>query len=88
VFFRQAPLEDPEHQLLWRRLWRRFIDLLRDDGTLSEAGAHALAGMLNELALWWLEEAGLTRAAVVDRAIRYARAVCETEVDDGRAAAD
>src|SRR5262245_4244548 len=86
VFFRQALLEDPALQELWHRLWRRFIDLLRDTGALSEVAAHALAGMLNELALWWLEEAGLTKAMVVDRAIRYARAVCETEVDDGTAA--
>src|SRR5262245_29418625 len=88
VFFRQALLQDPALQQLWRRLWQRFIGLLRDTGALSEAAAHALAGMLNELALWWLEDAGLSKAVVVDRAVRYARAVCETEVDDGRAGPD
>jgi len=87
VFFQALP-EDPGFQQLRRELWRRFTGLLREATGVSEAGAHGLAGMLNELALWWLEETRLTKAEMIARAARYARALCGTEVDDGTADAD
>jgi AcrR family transcriptional regulator len=83
VFFRQAAQADGTLQALYQRLWTRFIRLMRDAHPLSEAGAHALAGMMNELALWWLEERRLEKEEIVRRACRMARALCESEVEHG-----
>lgn len=84
VFFRQAIAADPAFQRLYTDLRRRFIRLLQEGAApLSEVGAHALAGMVNELALWWLEERHLAKQTIVERASRIARAVCDMEVDDG-----
>lgn len=82
VFFRALP-EDPDFQHLRRDVWRRFTGLLREATGLSEAGANGLAGLLNELALWWLEEERIPKDQLVARAVAYARAICATEVDDG-----
>ncbi len=83
VFFRQAAQADGALQELYRQLWARFINLMREAQPLSEAGAHALAGMMNELALWWLEEGQLGKEEIVRRACRMARALCESEVEHG-----
>lgn len=91
VFFRQALQADPAFLQLHQQLWRRFVELVREGTTpVGEATAHAMAGMLNELALWWLEEARpagrLTKVGIVEHASRLARAVCDSEVDHGTAA--
>ncbi|HZU15092.1 MAG TPA: TetR/AcrR family transcriptional regulator [Candidatus Dormibacteraeota bacterium] len=83
VFFRQGVQADPMLQDLHRRLWARFIRLMREAQPLSEAGAHALAGMMNELALWWLEEGRLGKEELVRRACRMAAALCDSEVEHG-----
>ena len=84
VFFHQAVAADPAFRRLHGHLRRRFIRLLREGAApLSEVGAHALAGMMNELALWWLEEGHLSRQTIVERASRISRAVCDMEVGDG-----
>jgi hypothetical protein len=51
------------------------------ESQLSAAGAHALAGMLSELALWWLDEATVGKQEIIERAERMARAVCSVEVE-------
>ena len=87
VFFRQAVVADPALQRLQADLQRRFVQLMQEGvAPLTGVGAHALAGMINELALWWLEERRLSKQAIVERASRLARAVCEMEVDDGHTA--
>ncbi|HZV52620.1 MAG TPA: TetR/AcrR family transcriptional regulator [Candidatus Dormibacteraeota bacterium] len=83
VFFRQAAQADGALQELYRQLWGRFIRLMREARPLSEAGAHALAGMMNELALWWLEEGRPEKEEIVRRACRMARALCDSEVEHG-----
>lgn len=89
VFFRQALQADPAFLQLHDQLWRRFIELVREGAApVSEVTAHALAGMLNELALWWLEEGRLSKTEIVEQASRMARALCDSEVDHGTADPD
>jgi AcrR family transcriptional regulator len=88
VFFRQAMQADLAIQRLSQEIWGRFVRLTQNRMPVSELGAHALAGMQNELALWWLEERRLTKAEMVERATRLGRAVLaevceETEGTDG-----
>ena len=53
----------------------RFVRLAQAEVPISPLGAHALAGLQNELALWWLEERRLTKAEIVEHTIRVVRAV-------------
>jgi AcrR family transcriptional regulator len=73
VFFRQALQADPAFRGLYLSTALRLV--------LSEAGAHAIAGMLSELALWWLDEASVGKQEIIERAERMARAVCSVEVE-------
>jgi len=84
IFFRQALQEDAfqrlysaysEHLL---RLFREGLGLDRSPAT--EVLGRALAGMVAELALWWVEERRLDRGEVVEQAVRLARAMQTAEV--------
>jgi AcrR family transcriptional regulator len=82
VFFRQALQADPAFRGLYLSTALRLVQRPSGESPLSEAGAHALAGMLSELALWWLEEATLPKQEIIERAERMARAVCSVEVEE------
>ncbi len=90
VFFRQALQADPAFQDLYRRLSSRYLELCRASLGLAaglpedraEIVAHALAGMVTELGLWWLESRR-DRAAIVAHAARMGRAIYAAEVGDG-----
>jgi AcrR family transcriptional regulator len=82
VFFRQALQADPAFRGLYLSTALRLVQRPPGDAPLSAAGAHALAGMLSELALWWLEEAAVGKQEIVARAERMARALCSVEVEE------
>jgi AcrR family transcriptional regulator len=81
VFFRQALQADPAFRGLYLSTALRLVQRPAGEPPLSEAGAHALAGMLSELALWWLDEATVGKQEIIERAERMARAVCSVEVE-------
>ncbi|HEX6548703.1 MAG TPA: TetR/AcrR family transcriptional regulator [Candidatus Dormibacteraeota bacterium] len=91
VFFRQALQADPAFEHLYRELNQRFLELC--EGSLGRLGdlaperqevvAHALGGMVTELALWWVESGRLDRRQIVEHAARMGRAIYESEVGDG-----
>ena len=83
VFFRQAAQSDAAIRDLSREIWQRFVSHIEASACVTELGAHALAGMTNELALWWLEDRRLTKAEIVERALRLERATCEVEGNHG-----
>jgi AcrR family transcriptional regulator len=91
VFFRQALQADPSFEHLYRELNERLLQLseasLRRQGRLpagrQEVVAHALGGMVTELALWWLETGTLGRDEIVNHAARMGRAIYESEAGDG-----
>jgi AcrR family transcriptional regulator len=82
VFFRQALQADPAFRGLYLSTALRLVRRPAGEAQLSVAGAHALAGMLSELALWWLEESTVGKQEMIERAERMARAVCNVEVED------
>jgi AcrR family transcriptional regulator len=81
VFFRQALQADPAFRGLYLSTALRLVQRPPGEAPLSEAGAHAIAGMLSELALWWLDEASVGKQEIIERAERMARAVCSVEVE-------
>ena len=90
VFFREALQEDPAFQQLYVEISRRLLALSeRHLTSVSEKPArpallaHALAGMVSELALWWVEDRSLALDEVVERAARMGEAMYRTEVSDG-----
>jgi AcrR family transcriptional regulator len=82
VFFRQALQADPAFRGLYLSTAQRRVQRPPGESQLSAAGAHALAGMLSELALWWLEESAIGKQEMIERAERMARAVCNVEVEE------
>jgi AcrR family transcriptional regulator len=91
VFFRQALQADPAFEHLYADLSRQLYRLVRAslgregmaDAARAEMVAHALGGMVGELALWWLESRKLDRDRLAAEAARMGRAVCLSEVGDG-----
>jgi AcrR family transcriptional regulator len=83
IFFRQAVLAEPAFQRLSRELWDHFIKVLRDGVVTGELRAHALAGMMHELALWWLDRGRPDKPALIEAGCRLAAAIAQTEVWDG-----
>lgn len=83
VFFRQALQADPALRQLHREICERLVRQLYGGVQVSALGVHALSGMLNELALWWVEERQLPKSALVRRTARLARFVCQQEVVGG-----
>jgi AcrR family transcriptional regulator len=92
VFFRQALQADPAFEHLYAELSGRLLDLvgasLDRQGVFSadraEVVAHALGGMVGELALWWVESRKYERSQMVDQAARMGRAIYMSEVEHGR----
>ncbi len=85
VFFRQALQADPAFADLYRELTNRFLEICsRSLGEIPHERrpliGHALAGMVTELGLWWIEDRHLERAEIVEHAARMGRAAYETEV--------
>jgi AcrR family transcriptional regulator len=91
VFFRQALQADPAFEHLYTELSGRLLDLVgrslgREglaDARRAEMVAHALGGMVGELALWWLETRTYDRDRMVAQAARMGRAIYLSEVEDG-----
>jgi AcrR family transcriptional regulator len=79
VFFREALQMDPAFRQLYVELSRRLVHLLDEGRHTSELTVHALAGMITELALWWVEERALGKTEMIERAARLAGAVCREE---------
>jgi AcrR family transcriptional regulator len=79
VFFREALQMDPAFRNQYIELSQRFVHLLDDDRPASNLVVHALAGMITELALWWVEERAMSKGEMIARAGRLAGAICETE---------
>jgi AcrR family transcriptional regulator len=92
VFFRQALQTDPAFEHLYVELSGRLFDLVGgslgregvSDGDRAEMVAHALGGMVGELALWWLESGKYDRGQMVAHAARMGCAIYVSEVGDGR----
>jgi len=92
VFFRQALQADPAFEHLYAELSSRLLQLVGrslgregiGDPRRAEMVAHALGGMVGELALWWLETRTYDRDLMVARAARMGRAIYVSEVGDGR----
>ena len=85
VFFRQALQADAAFADLYRDLTNRFLELCsRSLGEIPEGRrpvvGHALAGMVTELGLWWIEDGRLEREQIVDHAARMGRAIYNAEV--------
>jgi AcrR family transcriptional regulator len=90
VFFREALQADPAFQQLYLEISRRLLALCeRHLDSISEKAprpsllAHALVGMVSELALWWVEDRSLPLEEVVERAASMGEAMYRSEVDDG-----
>lgn len=92
VFFHEALQSDPAFGRLHRDISRRILELVEGGiGELAEAPpgarldvvAQALAGMVSQLALWWVEDRGLAKREIVERAARMARAIYMTEATHG-----
>jgi len=83
VFFRQALQADPTFEHLYAELSARLLDLVGRslgrqglaDARKAEMVAHALGGMVGELALWWLEARTYDRDQMVAQAARMGRAI-------------
>jgi AcrR family transcriptional regulator len=92
IFFRQA-LQEEAFQRLYRRYSARLLELFteglgRERSPRTEVLGRALAGMVGELALWWVEERAQEREGIIEQAVRMARAMHSSEVGDGSSAAD
>ncbi len=89
VFFRQALQADPAFQQLYRDLVVRYLTLCEASLPAAvpearrEVVAHALAGMITELGLWWVEDRRLSKSEVVNHAARMGRAIYMSEVANG-----
>ncbi len=84
VFFRQVVSAEPAFQRLFQELWDHFIRLLQDGVVAGKLRAHALAGMMHELALWWLQQGRPDKPVLIEAGCRLAAAIAQTEVwDDG-----
>lgn len=79
VFFREALQMDPAFRRLYLDLSRHFVHLLDGGQPLSETVVHGLAGMITELALWWVEERPMAKGEMIARASRLAAAICRLE---------
>jgi AcrR family transcriptional regulator len=85
VFFRQALQADPAFGDLYRELTERFLDLCARSlgdipGERRSVVGHALAGMVTELGLWWIDDRRLERMQIVEHAARMGRAIYRSEV--------
>lgn len=85
AFFRQALQADPGFAELYLGLASRLLDICA--GSLGEIPperrplvAHALAGMVTELGLWWIDDRRLDRRQIVEHAARMSRAIYRSEV--------
>lgn len=92
VFFHQALQADPAFAALYGELSRRFLELAEESiseipdalpGVRLDVIAQALAGMVSQLALWWLDDRRLEKDDLVQRAVRMARAIYLTEASNG-----
>jgi AcrR family transcriptional regulator len=90
VFFREALGADPAFQQLYfeisgrlLRLAQRHLEATADKPARPALLAHALAGMVGELALWWVEDRSLGLDEVVARAARMGEAMYRSEVEHG-----
>ena len=89
VFFRQALQADPAFEHLYGELSGRLFDLVGASldrggdfsGGRAEVIAHALGGMVGELALWWVESRKYERGEMVAQAARMGRAIYMSEVE-------
>ena len=87
IFFRQA-LQDPAFQILYLKYSARLLELVltalgMERGPRSEVLGRGIAGMVSELALWWVEEGRVGRTEIVDQAVSMARAMHESEARHG-----
>jgi AcrR family transcriptional regulator len=88
VFFGQALQADPAFQRLYARLSSRLLELVEaalDPGLAvpRDLAARGLAGMVSELALWWVEDRTRGKEEMVGHAARMARGLLLSEVADG-----
>jgi len=88
IFFRQA-LQEQAFGRLYRAYSSRLLELLltalgAEPGPRSDVLGHAVAGMVSELALWWVEEGGPSRQEIVGQAVSMARAMHASEAGHGR----
>ena len=90
VFFREALQADPAFLQLYVEISRRLLALCeRHLDSITEKPprpallAHALGGMVSELALWWVEDRSLPLEEVVERAARMGESMYRSEVGDG-----
>jgi AcrR family transcriptional regulator len=90
VFFREALGTDPAFQRLYLeisgrllRLAQRHLEATDERPARPALLAHALAGMVGELALWWVEDRSLALDEVVARAARMGEAMYRSEVEHG-----
>ena len=91
VFFRQALQADPAFEHLYAELSGRLLGLVGQslgregiaDPVRAELIAHALGGMVGELALWWVEQRKYDRGQMVAQAARMGCAIYLSEVGDG-----
>jgi AcrR family transcriptional regulator len=90
VFFREALQADPAFQQLYLEISGRLLALAErhlvevpERPARPTLLAHALVGMVAELALWWVEDRSLALDEVVRRAARMGEAMYRTEVEDG-----
>jgi AcrR family transcriptional regulator len=79
VFFREALQADPAFRPLYVELSRRLVHLMDVGDAISEAATRALAGLITELALWWIEERPMPRDDVVRQATRMVCAIRDSE---------
>jgi len=78
AFFRETLQADPAFRHLYVDISRRLVHLADPDRP-SEVATRALIGLINELALWWVEERPLPKEEMVRQATRMVRAVCDSE---------
>jgi AcrR family transcriptional regulator len=82
VFFREALQMDPAFRRLYIDLARRLVHVMDDSRPVSETVLHGLAGMITELALWWVEERPMAKADMIRRASQLAAAICRPQSEE------
>ena len=90
VFFRQALQADPAFQRLYAELQSHFIELTAEAMDVeigrsqnTELVSHALTGMVNELALFWVDRRSPSKDVIIEHATRMGMAILEAEVGHG-----
>jgi len=90
VFFREALQADLTFQRLYAEISRRLLAICeRRLASISEKPprpallAHALGGMVSELALWWVEDRSVPLEEVVESAARMGESMYRSEVGHG-----